>query len=206
MTAKTKRATRTKLGTSKPKTRKLASNAKSYRSSSTQAKKSGNTVKRIGGTTKRASTSSKTIKRTVKDFMHKGILLMKPTDSVQNAAQKMNEKNNGCVFINENERISGVVTARDIVTRGVSKGKNLEALRLKDIMSAKILYCFEGDSLEQAAKSMAKNHIHRLPVLNKSKKLVGLLSLGNIALHSGSKAKKTVKTTKTTKAVSKKRK
>jgi CBS domain-containing protein len=129
----------------------------------------------------------------VKDIMKKKVQIMKPQDTLQSAAKKMKTQDLGCIFVSEKDRLVGIVTDRDIILRALTKESNLKTLKLKDVMTKKVLYCFEGDSLKSAAENMAKNQIRRLPVLNKTKKLVGVLSIGNIAQHSETDAGKAMK-------------
>lgn len=120
----------------------------------------------------------------VGEIMSKHVQLVKPHDSLHETAKKMKEKDLGCVFVEEQDRLVGVVTDRDIVVRGISEHKNLESLKIKDVMTQKVLYCYEEDSVESVAQNMAKNQVRRLPVLNKDKRLVGVISIGNISHHS----------------------
>lgn len=202
--AKSTKKLTTKAKTTKAKsTKKLATKAKSAKKLSTKSSKLGAKANKLASKSKVAKVSKikfkkkvsahNTSKLKVKDIMSKNPLLMGPNDTLQTAAKKMHEKDSGCVFVTENNRIAGIVTDRDIVVRAISHGSIFESLRLQDIMSPKILYCFEEDSLQKAAQNMAKNQIHRLPVLNKQNKFVGVLSLGNIATHSAKDAGETLK-------------
>jgi CBS domain-containing protein len=162
------------------KSKKTAPKAKSARASSASVTKTT--------TSRKAAPASKSAKLKVKDIMQKTVHLMKPEDTIQQAAKKMHEKNVGCVFINKNEKLAGIVTDRDITIRAVSKGNHSGSVKLKDIMSPKILYCFDTDTVQNAAQNMAKNQIRRLPVLNKAKKLVGIISIESIAIKSAKDA------------------
>lgn len=130
----------------------------------------------------------------VKDIMNKQIQSMKPQDTLQSAARKMKSKHTGFIFIKEKNKLVGIVTDRDIVLRGLTKGTKVASLKLKDVMTKKVHFCFENDTIKSVTQSMAKNHIHRLPVLSKSKKLVGILSVGHIAHYSEQDAGKAIKT------------
>ena len=133
----------------------------------------------------------------VKEIMSKKIELMKAQDALQSAAKKMKAKDLGSIFVGDKDRLVGVVTDRDIVLRALTKSPNLKSLKLKDIMTKKVLCCFENDSVRSVALNMAKNQIRRLPVLNSAKKLVGIISIGNIAQlpeeHAGKALKKICK-------------
>jgi CBS domain-containing protein len=135
----------------------------------------------------------KEIKMKVKDIMNKKVETLKPQDSIQSAARKMKSKNTSFIFIKEKNKLVGIVTGHDIVQKGIAKGARGTSLKLKDIMTKKIHSCLETDTIKTVAQSMAKNQVHRLPVLNKSKQLVGLLSIGHIALHSEQEAGKAIR-------------
>lgn len=162
------------------KSKKTAPKAKSAKASITSFKKKVSP--------KKATTATKSVKLKVKDIMQKTVHLMNPEDTIQQAAKRMHEKNVGYAFINKNEKLAGIVTDRDIIIRAVSKGNHSGSVKLKDIMSPKILYCFDTDTVQNAAQNMAKNQIRRLPVLNKAKKLVGIISIESIAIKSAKDA------------------
>ena len=116
----------------------------------------------------------------VKDCMTKDVDLCKPDVSLQDAARKMREDDVGALLVRDDDKLIGVVTDRDIVIRALAKGLDASAT-VKDVMSEKVLYCFEDDSVEDCAKNMGDNQVHRLPVLNKDKRLVGIVSLGDLS-------------------------
>ncbi len=118
--------------------------------------------------------------KTVKDIMTSKVEWVKPETKLSEIATRMQQNDCGSVLIGENDRLVGVVTDRDIVTRAVAKGLGAD-VQAKQIMSTKVLYCMEGDSIEDAAENMAKAQVRRLVVLNDKKRMVGILSLGDIA-------------------------
>jgi CBS domain-containing protein len=91
----------------------------------------------------------------------------------------------GALPVAENERLIGMLTDRDIVVRVVAEGKNVTT-PVRQILTEKILYCFEDEPIEEAAENMSKNQVHRLSVLNRDKRLVGTILLGDLALQGGS--------------------
>lgn len=117
----------------------------------------------------------------VKEIMTKKVTLARPGESLVEAAKQMKRKDYGSLLVSENDRLVGVITDRDIVLRAVSKGKDLATATVKEVMTPKVLYCYEDETVEKAAANMAQNKIHRLPVLNKQKRLVGVISLGDIS-------------------------
>lgn len=117
----------------------------------------------------------------VKDCMTKKVILGSPEMSVSEVAQKMRDGDFGIIPIEENNRLIGMVTDRDITIRAVAGGRDLAKTKARDIMSEKILYCYDDQSLDQVAQNLGDNQVHRLPVLNRQKKLVGILSLSDLA-------------------------
>ena len=117
----------------------------------------------------------------VKECMTKQVELGNPNMSVREIAKKMREGDFGILPVGDGDRLIGVVTDRDIVVRAVAEGKNLETLQAKDILSKKVLYCYEDQSLEEIAQNLGDNQVRRLPVLNRQKRLVGILSLGDMS-------------------------
>jgi len=117
----------------------------------------------------------------VKECMTKNVKLGNPSMSMYEAAQKMRDGHFGILPIEENDRLVGMVTDRDIAVRGVAEGKDPQKIKVRDIMSEKVLYCYEDQSLEEIAQNLAENQVWRLPVLNRKKRLVGILSLADMA-------------------------
>lgn len=118
----------------------------------------------------------------IKECMSKKVKLAKPTTTLVEATQMMKRGDFGSLPIQENDRLVGFITDRDIAIRGVAESRDPEKTELRDIMSmGGVLYCFEDEDTEVAAKKMASNQVRRLPVLNREKKLVGIISLGDLA-------------------------
>ena len=116
-----------------------------------------------------------------KDIMSKRPEFLSPTVSLKEAANHMRTHDYGFIPVGENDRLIGAVTDRDIAIRAVATGKDPAKTTLRDIMTKGIHYCFESDSVETAAQQMEKLQIRRLAVLNKEKRLTGIISLGDIA-------------------------
>jgi CBS domain-containing protein len=83
----------------------------------------------------------------------------------------------------QDDRLSGIITDRDIVIRAVAEGKDPHSTRVREIMTPHVVYCFDDQDVQDAASLMEENQIRRLAVLNRNKRLVGILSLGDIAVH-----------------------
>jgi CBS domain-containing protein len=106
-----------------------------------------------------------------------------PEMSLVDAARKMRELNVGPLPVcGDGERLEGIVTDRDIVIRGIAEGVDPHNCTVRDVMSPGIEYCFEGDRVEEAARHMCDKQIRRLVVLNAEKRLVGIVSLGDLAV------------------------
>lgn len=112
--------------------------------------------------------------------------LIDPNASIREAAKRMKNEDIGALPVGENDRLIGMVTDRDIAMRGVAEGRSPDTTTVRDIMSEKIFYCFEDDDVEAAARCMAENQVRRLPILNRNKRLTGIIALADIA-QSGEK-------------------
>lgn len=117
----------------------------------------------------------------VHECMTKNVELVDPNMSVKEAASKMKSGDFGILPVGENDRLIGMITDRDIAVRAVSDGKDPSRTAIREIMSRAVLYCYEDQSIEEVAKNMGDNQVRRLPVLSRQKRLVGILSLGDIA-------------------------
>ncbi|HEX6362414.1 MAG TPA: CBS domain-containing protein [Albitalea sp.] len=116
----------------------------------------------------------------VREAMTGDVCLIGPDLSIREAAEMMGERDIGSLPIGENDRLVGMVTDRDIAVRAVAKGLGPDA-KVRDVMSAEVLYCFEDEEVEDAAHHMADLKVRRLPVLDRNKRLVGIVSLGDLA-------------------------
>ncbi|MGO9545015.1 MAG: CBS domain-containing protein [Rhodomicrobium sp.] len=116
----------------------------------------------------------------VKRAMHKGAMWISPETPLLEVAKTMQEHDIGALPVGENDRLIGMVTDRDIVCRAVAKGGNLAKMTARDVMTKGISWCREEHDIEEALELMQRNKIRRLPVINESKRMVGILSLGDI--------------------------
>ena len=118
----------------------------------------------------------------VKDAMHKGAFWVGPDTPITDIARLMQKNNVGAVPIGENDRLIGMVTDRDIVCKGLAKdGLEIRRATARDVMTAGIHCCGEEDDLNKAAAHMEELRVRRLPVINKDKRMVGVLSRHDIA-------------------------
>jgi CBS domain-containing protein len=129
----------------------------------------------------------------IRDVMSRDVKLASPNDTVKEAAEMMAEIDAGSLPVGENDRIVGMVTDRDIALRAVAKGKAPDECRVRDIMSPEIKYVFEDESVDDLVRNMGDLQLRRLPVLNRDKRLVGIVSLGDLALAKKAKAGEALK-------------
>jgi CBS domain-containing protein len=110
------------------------------------------------------------------------VYVANPDQSLREAAQAMARLDAGVVPVGENDRLVGMITDRDIAVRGVAEGKGPET-SIRDIMSTDVKYCFEDEDVEDVLENMGDLQLRRLPVLNREKRLVGIVSLGDLATN-----------------------
>lgn len=116
----------------------------------------------------------------ISEVMTRNVRTTGPDSSIRDAAALMADSDIGALLVNDGDRLVGMVTDRDITIRAVAAGLGGET-PVRQIMSGNIRYCFEDEDIEHVAGNMADIELRRLPVLNREKRLVGVVSLGNIA-------------------------
>jgi CBS domain-containing protein len=121
----------------------------------------------------------------LRELMTHEVHCIPPETSLRHAAQKMKSWDVGALPICKDDKLIGVITDRDIAVRAVAEGRDPESYRVKDAMTPELIYCFEDDEVERAAKLMESKQIRRLPVLSRDKRLVGIISLGDLAVRHG---------------------
>src|SRR4051812_20949815 len=120
----------------------------------------------------------------LKDVMTAGVECIKPSDTIMHAAERMRDLDVGSLPVcGDNDRLAGVITDRDITVRATASGLDPSSTRVEDAMTPQINYCFEDQDLEEAAHLMEEKQIRRLPILNRQKRLVGIVSLGDLAVR-----------------------
>jgi CBS domain-containing protein len=119
----------------------------------------------------------------VREIMTPDVVIASPDDTLQHAAELMADIDAGVLPIGENDRLVGMLTDRDITVRAVAAGKSPSECKVRDVMSPDIKYIYEDESLEDAARNMSELQVRRLPVLNRDKRLVGIVSLGDLVLN-----------------------
>ena len=123
----------------------------------------------------------------VADVMTTNVRLMRPHQTLREAANVMFDEDIGTVPVTDHDRLVGMVTDRDIAVRGVAQGKGPDA-KVREIMMENVKYCFEDEDLKQVSKNMASLQMRRLPVMNRDKRLVGIVSLGDLATTASSRS------------------
>jgi CBS domain-containing protein len=122
----------------------------------------------------------------VKDVMTTDVECVCPKTTLREAAQKMKELDVGPLPVcGDDDRLAGIITDRDIAVRAVAAGLDPGTAQVRDIMTPNIIYCFEDQEVSDAAHMMEQNQIRRLAVLNRKKRLVGIVSLGDLAVDTG---------------------
>jgi CBS domain-containing protein len=117
----------------------------------------------------------------VRDAMHQGAEWVEVTAPVAVIARKMRDLDVGAIPIGENDRLVGMITDRDVAIRVVAEGKDASQMTARDVMSKGIVYCRDDEDVEDAVRIMEQKQIRRLPVLDEKKRLVGMLSLGDVS-------------------------
>lgn len=118
---------------------------------------------------------------TVADVMTRGVRTLTPTDSVSQAAQAMDELNVGVIPVCDGDELVGMVTDRDIVVRGVAQDCDMKTTKLADVMSINVRCATEDQDVDEILGQMAGSQIRRMPVVDGNKRLVGIVTLGDIA-------------------------
>ena len=116
----------------------------------------------------------------ISDIMSRDVQVARPEDTLRDAAETMARIDVGSLPICDGRRLLGIVTDRDIVVRGLAKGLGLDS-GVTQVMTEGVEYCFEDDDLVEVSDKMAASQIRRIPVVDRDKNLVGIVSLGDVA-------------------------
>jgi CBS domain-containing protein len=117
----------------------------------------------------------------VSEIMTRDVRTISPQETIQRAAQMMDELNVGIVPVCDGEKLVGMITDRDITVRATSVGSAPDQTRVEEVMTADVRWCFDDQSIDEVMEQMADVQIRRVPVVNHDKKLVGIVALGDIA-------------------------
>ena len=121
----------------------------------------------------------------VKDIMTPNVECVWPDDTLQEAALKMKEMEIGPLPVCDRNHIVGMLTDRDIVIRGVAAGRDPRLTKVRDVMTRDIIRCYEDEEVEEAERLMRSRQVRRVLVVNRDDRLVGILSLGDLAAQTG---------------------
>jgi CBS domain-containing protein len=117
----------------------------------------------------------------VKDMMHKGLECVSPDAGIAAIAQKMKTLDVGAIPVAQNGQLVGIITDRDIAIRCVANGKVMSKLTARDVMTPNVISCHDTVEVEEAIRLMESRQIRRLPVVDGSNRMVGMISLGDIS-------------------------
>ena len=118
----------------------------------------------------------------ISEVMTRDVRIVSPDDSLESAAQLMEEQDFGSLPVAENDRLVGMLTDRDITIRAVARGLIPRECTVREVMSEEVKYVYDDESVRDVAIVMGDLHVRRLPVLDRAKRLVGIVSLGDLAL------------------------
>ncbi|MBV9286957.1 MAG: CBS domain-containing protein [Hyphomicrobiales bacterium] len=124
----------------------------------------------------------------IRDVMTREAKLANPDDTLQHAAQLMKDGDCGILPVRDGDRLIGMITDRDIAVRAVAEGMAPTA-KVRDAMTTEVKYCFEDDDIADIGENMSDIQVRRLPVMDRNKRLVGIVSLGDLALNKPGTAK-----------------
>ena len=113
--------------------------------------------------------------------MSSHVRLAGPEDTVQRATQMMRDEDTGVLPVGEGDRLIGIVTDRDVALRVAAEGKDPARTKVREVMTQDLKYVFEDEDLEHVADNVAEQQVRRLPVVNRDKRVVGVISLGDLA-------------------------
>jgi CBS domain-containing protein len=120
----------------------------------------------------------------IRDILTKDPHVVRPDAMISEAAKMMKQYDIGMLPVCDGQRLVGSVTDRDLAIRAIADGRNPLSTKVSDIMTPKVSWCYDDQELEDAAQVMEQKQIRRLPIVNREKQLVGIVSLGDFALRS----------------------
>src|SRR5262245_26198296 len=120
----------------------------------------------------------------VSEVMTPGVQFIHPEQTISEAARIMAESDIGALPVGENNRLVGMVTDRDIVIRGLADGKGPDA-KVREVMTSDVKYCYEDEKVDHVAHNMGEIQVRRLPVMDRDKRLVGIVAMADVAIKRG---------------------
>lgn len=119
----------------------------------------------------------------LKEIMTANVDVIAPEATLREAARRMKDLDVGMIPVCDGERLIGMISDRDIAIRAVADGCNPDQTNVRGTMTPEVIYCFEDQDIAEAARLMNDRQVRRLPVLNRNKRLVGIVSLGDLAVR-----------------------
>lgn len=119
----------------------------------------------------------------ISDIMTRNVQVIAPESTLDEAARMMRDLDVGGLPVCSQDRLAGFITDRDIVVRAIAEGESPESCKVSDVMSSQLVWCYEDSDVEEAGKLMEEKQVRRLAVVDRNKKLVGILSLGDLAVE-----------------------
>jgi CBS domain-containing protein len=119
----------------------------------------------------------------VNEVMTRNVCVANPRMSIAEAARMMADCDSGALPVGEDDRLVGMITDRDIAIRAVARRLSADTA-VREVMSHELLYCYDDEDIVEIAQNMSEQQIRRLPVVNRDKRLVGIVSFGDVALYS----------------------
>jgi CBS domain-containing protein len=119
----------------------------------------------------------------ISEVMTRGVEVIRPAETLQRAAQRMDELNVGALPVCDGESLVGMITDRDITVRATAAGLDPNQTPVSDVMTEQTRWCTEEQSIDEVMRQMSDVQIRRLPVLNRAHELVGIVSLGDLAVR-----------------------
>lgn len=117
----------------------------------------------------------------IREIMSTDVHLVDPNMTIHECARRMRDDDLGALPVGENDKLVGMVTDRDITVRAVADAKGADDCTVRDVMSEGILYCYDDDDIDDAARSMSEHQVRRIPVVNRDKRLCGMVTVADLA-------------------------
>lgn len=130
--------------------------------------------------------------QSISEIMTRDVTVVSPTDTLQRAAQIMRDLNVGALPVCDGKRLLGMVTDRDITIRSAADGKAPSEAKVTDVMTEQVLWCYEDQTVGEVLQQMGDQQIRRVPVVDRDKNLVGVVSLGDLATRVDANTDKTL--------------
>jgi CBS domain-containing protein len=129
----------------------------------------------------------------IAELMTPDVEVIRPEDTLHTAAKMMADLDAGILPVGENDRLVGMITDRDITVRAIAEGRDPEKTTVRETMSDQVRYCFDDENPQEVAQKMGAWQVRRLPVLNRNKRLVGIVSLGDLVIGAEDPAKEALR-------------